>query len=187
MKKKAYICAIKTIESIMYEQYLQLSNIPCGAVLNRIMTKEGISQSQLAERSGIVRQRICDYLANRRRITVEASLNLEKALQIGISGFFYRIQANHDIYICMQEQAKSYRPNLKCYRRALFWDTDMDKLDWDNNRHWIIRRAFEYGNEEEILETIRFYGKDQVRSILLTITDERKAEIRKDNLEKYLS
>ena len=69
----------------MYEQYLQLSNIPCGAVLNRIMIKEGISQSQLAERSGIVRQRICDYLANRRRITVEASLNLEKALRIGIT------------------------------------------------------------------------------------------------------
>ena len=78
----------------MYEQYLQLSSIPCGAVLNRIMSKEGSSQSQLAERSGIVRQRICDYLANRRRITVEASLNLEKALHIGIEGFFYRIQAN---------------------------------------------------------------------------------------------
>ena len=87
----------------------------------------------------------------------------------------------------MQEKAKLYHPNLECYRRALFWDTDMDKLDWDNNRLWIIRRAFEYGNEEEILETIRFYGKDQVRSILLTITDERKAKIRKDNLEKYLS
>ena len=170
----------------MYEQYLQLSNIPCGAVLNRIMTKEGISQSQLAERSGIVRQRICDYLANRRRITVEASLNLERALQIGISGFFYRIQANHDIYICMQEQAKTYHPDLDRYRRALFWDTDMEKLDWDNNCHWIIRRTFEYGNEEEIQETVRFYGKDNVRNILSTVTDERKAEIRKANMEKYL-
>ena len=171
---------------MMYEQYLQLSNIPCGAVLNRIMTKEGISQSQLAERSGIVRQRICDYLANRRRITVEASLNLERALQIGISGFFYRIQANHDIYLCMQEQAKTSHPDLDRYRRALFWDTDMEKLDWDNNRHWIIRRTFEYGNEEEILETIRFYGKENVRNILSTVTDERKAEIRKANMEKYL-
>lgn len=170
----------------MYEQYLQLSNIPCGAVLNRIMTKEGISQSQLAERSGIVRQRICDYLANRRRITVEASLNLERALHIGISGFFYRIQANHDIYICMQEQARTYHPDLDRYRRALFWDTDMEKLDWYNNRHWVIRRTFEYGNEEEILETVRFYGKENVRNILSTVTDERKAEIRKDNMEKYL-
>ena len=118
----------------MYEQYLHLSNIPCGAVLNRIMTKEGISQSQLAERSGIVRQRICDYLANRRRITVEASLNLEKALRIGIEGFFYRIQANHDIYTCMKKQAESYHPDLGCYRKALFWDTTIESLDWDKNK-----------------------------------------------------
>ena len=171
----------------MYEQYLQLSNIPCGAVLQRIMTKEGISQSQLAERSGIVRQRICDYLANRRRVTVEASLNLEKALSISICGFFYRIQANHDIYTCMQEQSKSYHPNLAAYRKALFWDTDMERLNWDKNKQWIIRRAFEYGNEEEIHETIRFYGKECVCEILAIINDERKAEVRNANIEKYLN
>ena len=86
----------------------------------------------------------------------------------------------------MQEQARTYHPDLDRYRRALFWDTDMEKLDWDNNRHWVIRRTFEYGNEEEILETVRFYGKENVRNILSTVTDERKAEIRKDNMEKYL-
>ena len=171
----------------MYEQYLQLSNIPCGAVLNRIMTKEGISQSQLAERSGIIRQRICDYLANRRRITVEASLNLEKALRIGIEGFFYRIQANHDIYTCMKKQVESYRPDLGCYRKALFWDTTIESLDWDKNKEWIIRRVFEYGSEEEILETIRFYGKESVGQILIGITDERKAQNRNENLQKYLN
>ena len=149
----------------MYEQYLQLSNIPCGAVLNRIMTKEGISQSQLAERSGIVRQRICDYLANRRRITVEASLNLEKALRIGIEGFFYRIQANHDIYTCVKEQAMNNRPNLKYYRKAVFWDTDIEKLDWEKNRQWIIRRVFEYGGEEETLRSLDYMMKSVVQFI----------------------
>ena len=172
---------------MMYEQYLQLNNIPCGAVLQRIMNKEGISQSQLAERSGIVRQRICDYLANRRRVTVEASLNLEKALCIGIKGFFYRIQANHDIYTCLKEQAKSNRPNLDHYRKAVFWDTDIEKLDWEKNRQWIIRRVFEYGGEEEILETIRFYGKDVVKEILSDIADERKAENRSENIKMYLN
>ena len=171
----------------MYEQYLQLSNIPCGAVLNRIMTKEGISQSQLAERSGIVRQRICDYLANRRRITVEASLNLEKALRIGIEGFFYRIQANHDIYTCMKKQAESYHPNLVSYRKALFWDTTIESLDWKKNKDWIVRRVFEYGSEEEILETIRFCGKENVGQILMGISDERKAENRNENMKKYLN
>lgn len=170
----------------MYEQYLQLSTIPCGAVLNRIMSKEGISQSQLAERSGIVRQRICDYLANRRRITVEASLNLEKALRIEIEGFFYRIQANHDIYICVKEQAMHNRPNLGHYRKAVFWDTHIDTLDWEKNRQWIIRRVFEYGGENEILETIRFYTKDVVREVLTGIADERKKESRNENMKKYL-
>lgn len=171
----------------MYEQYLQLNNIPCGAILNRIMTKEGISQSQLAKRSGIVRQRICDYLANRRRITAEASLSLEKALQINIAGFFYRIQANHDIYTCMKKQAEAYRPNLSCYRKSLFWDTDIELLDWNKNRQWIIRRVFEYGGEDEILETIRFYGKECVKEILLGITNKRKAENRNENIKKYLN
>ena len=163
---------------MMYEQYLQLNNIPCGAVLQRIMNKEGISQSQLAERSGIVRQRICDYLANRRRVTVEASLNLEKALQIGISGFFYRIQANHDIYTCLQEQSKSYHPNLSSYRKALFWD---------KNKQWIVRRVFEYGDGDEIQETIRFYGKENVSALLSMVADERKSEIRNANIQKYLN
>ena len=171
----------------MYKQYLQLSNIPCSAVLNRIMTKEGISQSQLAERSGIVRQRICDYLANRRRITVEASLNLEKALRIDIEGFFYRIQANHDIYTCMKKQAESNHPNLVSYRKALFWDTTIESLDWEKNKDWIVRRVFEYGSEEEILETIRFYGKENVGQILMGISDERKAENRNENMKKYLN
>ena len=134
-----------------------------------------------------MRQRICDYLAAQRRITVEASLNLEKALHIGIEGFFYRIQANHDIYTCVKEQAMNSRPNLKHYRKAVFWDTNIETLDWDKNRQWIIRRVFEYGGEEEILETIRFYGKDAVKEVLSGITDERKAENRSENMNKYLN
>ena len=51
----------------------------------------------------------------------------------------------------------------------------------------IIHRVFEYGGEEEILETIRFYGKDVVREILLGIVDERKAKNRNENMKKYLN
>lgn len=171
----------------MYEQYLQLNSIPSGAVLHRIMTKENVSQSQLAERSGILRQRICDYLANRRRITVEASLSLEKALRINIEGFFYRIQANHDIYTCIKKQAEAYHPDLSCYRKALFWDTSMEHLDWDKNNAWIIRRVFEYGSESEIKETIRFYGREKVQKVLSEITDERKSETRRENELKFMS
>ena len=89
--------------------------------------------------------------------------------------------------MCVKEQAMNNRPNLGYYRKAVFWDTDIDSLDWDKNRQWIIHRVFEYGGEEEILETIRFYGKDVVREILSGIVDERKAKNRNENMKKYLN
>lgn len=79
------------------------------------------------------------------------------------------------------------RPNLEHFRKAVFWDTDTETLEWEKNRQWIIRRVFEYGGEEEILETIRFYGKDVVKEVLSGIADERKAESRNENMKKYLS
>ena len=171
---------------MMYEQYLQMPNLPTGAVLNRILVKEKFNQRQLAERSGILYQRICDYIANRRRITVEASLKLEQALGVDIAGFFYRIQANHDIYAQMNRQTSDYHPDLSCYRNALFWDTSIGKLDWKQNRRWIIRRVFEYGSDSEIQETIRFYGKDTVLSELRSIKDTRKADVREKQINEYL-
>ena len=78
------------------------------------------------------------------------------------------------------------RPKLEHYRKAVFWDTDIETLEWEKNRQWIIRRVFEYGGEEEILETIRFYGKDVVKEVLSGIADERKAESRNENMKKYL-
>lgn len=170
----------------MYEQYLQMPNLPTGAVLNRILVKEKFNQRQLAERSGILYQRICDYIANRRRITVEASLKLEQALGVDIAGFFYRIQANHDIYAQMNRQTSDYHPDLSCYRNALFWDTSIGKLDWKQNRRWIIRRVFEYGSDSEIEETICFYGKDTVLSELRSIQGSRKADVREEQINRYL-
>ena len=50
-----------------------------------------------------------------------------------------------------------------------------------------LQAVFIYGGEEEILETLRFYGKDVVKEVLLGITDERKLESRSENIKKYLN
>jgi hypothetical protein len=76
---------------------------------------------------------------------------------------------------------------LARYRKALFWDTDMQKLDWEKNKQWIVRRVFEYGDGDEIQETIRFYGKENVSALLSMVADERKSEIRNANIQKYLN
>ena len=171
----------------MYEQYLKYHHIPCGAILDRIMAKEHLSQRELALRSEIPYQRINDFIANRRRISPENSLKLERVLGIEYQCFFYQIQTNHEIFLATMRFSEKLQPDMSKYRKTLFWDTDSSTLDWQRNSEWIIRRVFEYGNQSEIEETIRFYGRTKIVNVLQDIRDSWNSDNRKSNLKKYLS
>lgn len=176
--------ALKSI--IMYEDYLNYHHIPCGAVIDRIRTKEHLTQRELAERSGILFQRINDFIADRRKISPEHSLRLEDALGIERKGFFYQIQTNHEIFLAIKRMTEQQSPDLSKFRKALFWDTDFESIDWRGNSAWIIQRVFEYGNEGEIKETIHFYGKKAIENILSTLPNSWNAGNRNYNIKKYL-
>lgn len=170
----------------MYEEYLTYHHIPCGAVLDRIRTKEHLTQRELASRSEIPYQRINDFIANRRRISPENSLKLEKALCVDYHCFFYQVQTNYEVFVATKRFSESLTPDKSKYRKALFWDTDFETLDWQRNSEWIIQRVFEYGNENEIEETIRFYGKTKITNTLLSIHDTWNEENRENNIKKHL-
>ena len=170
----------------MYENYLTYHHIPCGAVLDRIRTKKHLTQRELASRSEITYQRINDFIANRRRISPENSLKLERALGVDYQCFFYQIQTNYEIFVATNHLSEQSQPDKSKYRKALFWDTDFDTLVWQRNSESIIQRVFEYGNQGEIEETIRFYGKDKVANVLLGIQNTWNSENRENNLKKYL-
>lgn len=170
----------------MFENYLNYSNIPSGDILRRILTKKKISQKQLAERSGILPQRINDYVMNKRRFTVESSMKIEDVLNIDIPGFFYLVQSKHDVYKLQQSKANNFTPDLSKIRRNLFWDIDMFSLNWIECKRSVVQRCFEYGNDEEIKEIISFYGKNDVREILDSITENWKREDRMNMYKKYL-
>lgn len=57
-------------------------------------------------------------------------------------------------------------PNLALIRKALFWDTDINKIDWNKQYKAVIQRVFERGNVDEKLEIKRFYGNDVVEKVL---------------------
>ena len=57
-------------------------------------------------------------------------------------------------------------PNLALIRKALFWDTDINKIDWNKQYKAVIQRVFGRGNAEEKLEIKRFYGDDVVEKTL---------------------
>lgn len=67
------------------------------------------------------------------------------------------------------------------FSNALFWDTKVDKINWIRNKKWVIKRVFEYGNEQEIKEIIRFYGKDVIKKIFPQIKNAWKKEDREAN------
>jgi len=153
----------------MYEQYLSMPAVPAGAILKRILQKEGISQKEIAKKSNIYPQRINDLISGKRKFTPEFSFRLENALGISNLGYFYRIQTNHDIYNYQDEQERKYTPDLSKLHKALFWDTKIEKINWIRSAFYIIKRVFEYGNEMEIKEIMKFYGREKVSETLNAI------------------
>ena len=110
--------------------------------------------------SGIYPQRISELIKGTRNFTIQQSIDIEKALGIGIEGYFYKIQANYEVYAFLTEKELTQHPDLSKFSTALFWDTRIEKINWIKNKEWVIQRIFEYGNSQEINEAIRFYGKD---------------------------
>lgn len=171
----------------MYERFLQFHNLPSGAVLGHVLKHEHLTQHELANRTGILPQRINDYIVGRRRISADASLKIERALSIGIEGFFYTLQSNHDIYKALQDSSVNRNmPDLKKIKKVIFWDTEIERMDWDKNKRSIIQRVFEYGDDESIDEIIRFYGKECIRKYLHEITDTRLLERRIRNEKLHI-
>ena len=176
------------IRAIMYEQYLSTPAVPAGAILKRILKKELFSQKEIAAKSAIYPQRIHDLISGKRKFTPELSWRLEKALGISISGYFYQIQANHDIYTYSDMQERKHTPDLSKINRALFWETTATgNINWVRSANWVIQRTFEYGNQQEIEEIIHFYGREKVAEALNAIpsTDTWKLFDRNKNRQSF--
>ncbi len=80
----------------------------------------------------------------------------------------------------------SNQPDLTKFRGTIFGDTAIENIDFTAHRRYVINRIFERGNEEQILEIIRFYGRD---AILDNINLDAKSPFEnnvKANIEKYL-
>ena len=96
------------------------------------------------------------------------ALKIENLLGIE-EGYFMVLQVYYDIELEKKKQSKSQKnttPNIELLRPILFWDTDMNKIDWQKQKKAIIKRIFERGNDMEKNEITRFYGTETINSIL---------------------
>ncbi|WP_394341072.1 DUF6922 domain-containing protein [Parabacteroides pacaensis] len=58
-------------------------------------------------------------------------------------------------------QESSNTPDLSKLSPALFWDTDLKKINWLKNKRAVIERVSTYGTEIEKQTILKFYGKEE--------------------------
>jgi hypothetical protein len=53
------------------------------------------------------------------------------------------------------------------FSKNLFWDIDVSQLDYEKNADQIISRVFMRGTLTDIAQVLKYYGKENVKKILL--------------------
>lgn len=146
---------------------LKYKGIHPGIVLERELEKRSLKKRPFALSIGESAQAINNITKGKRKIPVPLALKIEKELELE-EGSIVILQSYYDIKL-EKEKIKD-TPKLSILRKSLFWDTDMNRIDWNRQHKAVIRRIFERGNDEERNETIRFYGKIKVETALKTKT-----------------
>ena len=53
--------------------------------------------------------------------------------------------------------------------KQTFWDVNISSVSFDDSSEWIIERVFDKGSLEEVCSIINYYGKEEVKNIIVNI------------------
>jgi antitoxin HigA-1 len=149
----------------MQEDLSILKGIHPGFVLERELQKRDLPKKQFAISINEHPQTLGAITKGKRNMNTALALKIENALGLE-EGFFMILQIFYEIAEEKRKQSFNNIPDLRKLRRILFWDTEMDKIDWQKQKRAVIQRVFERGNEQEKEEINRFYGKAIVDEII---------------------
>lgn len=127
-----------------------------GKVISRTLKKQGITQREVAVLANMHYQTLNAIISGKREITISQSLELDKALGFE-KGFLAIIQTYYKISQLSKLSAEiKPHPVIRPY---VFWDIDIETLDWIANKDFIIQRVNERGNKSEIESIRRYYAE----------------------------
>ena len=131
-----------------------------GSVLKWALERDRMRSSELADSIGEHRQTISAILKEKRNINPSISIKLSSYFDVP-SDYFMMLQASYDVkQLLIENKVRSLDPTK--FRKVVFWDTNMEELDWDKNSKFIIQRVMERGNKQEIQEIVSHYGKSRI-------------------------
>lgn len=148
----------------MGNRFEKYRGIHPGIVLERELKKRSLKQRTLALSIGEHPQALNAIAKGKRGISVPLALKIEKVLGIE-EGSLAILQTYYDIKKA-KEKEEHVAPDFSILRKSLFWDTDIDGINWDKQSKAVILRVFERGSEEERNEIVRFYGAEKIESVL---------------------
>jgi len=141
-----------------------IKGIHPGFILERELKQRHLHKGPFAISLKEYPQTLVSITKGKRRMNTNLALKIENALKIE-EGYFMTLQLYYDIEEIKGKQPGKH-PDFTKLRRVLFWDTKMEKIDWEKQRNAIVKRVFERGNETEKDEIVRFYGQKKVNKIL---------------------
>ncbi|RBQ07600.1 helix-turn-helix transcriptional regulator [Pedobacter miscanthi] len=135
-----------------------------GLILDRELKKRNLKKGPFALSLPEYPQTITAIIKGRRLLTAEVSLKIDRALELE-EGTMYLLQAYYSITEEIKREQAMYRPDLNLLRKSLFWDTDIEKLDWQKQYKTIIKRIFERGDDQEKKAISDFYGSKKIKEV----------------------
>ncbi|MGL4581890.1 MAG: helix-turn-helix transcriptional regulator [Flavobacterium sp.] len=148
----------------MIKQFEKYKGIHPGIVLDRELKKRSIKQRPFALSLEEHPQTLNAITKGKRNIGTALALKIERELGLE-EGTLVLLQAYYDIQRIKEKESQD-TPNLNILSKALFWDTDIQHINWNQQYRAVIQRVFERGNEKDKNEIIRFYGTDKIEQAL---------------------
>jgi len=149
----------------MFERFQKYKGIHPGAVIDRELKKRNLSQRSFAISLPEHPQSFNAMIKGKRKLNTGLALKIEHALGLE-EGALLMLQMFYDINEEKRKEASGHHPNFAILRKNLFWDTDINSIDWSKHYKAIIRRVFERGNLSEKEEIVRFYGPEKVEIVM---------------------
>ena len=133
-----------------------LKGIHPGLYLETELKKRKISKKEFAESVNEHLQTIVSITKAKRKFTPELSSKTDAFLHLD-EGFILTLQAFYEIKK-LKEELNIHKPDLTKIRPVLFWDTDLNQINWQKQKESVLKRVMERGNIQEKEEISRFYN-----------------------------
>lgn len=149
----------------MFKEISLIKGIHPGLILERKLREKKLKKSRFAITIREYPQTLTAITKGKRAMNPALAFKIEQTLGLE-EGYFMVLQAFYDM---KEERLRQHSgvgtPELFKLRPGLFWDTDINTIDWHGQKRAVIERVIERGNDEEKAEIKRFYGEKAFNKI----------------------